>query len=565
MRRWVIVAGLVGLWATAAQAQPATRPGAEAKLVQDLYGKRIARALATAEGGDNIALSRELLLAAADPVNPQLLRHLLAMAAVKVAAPAGGAEGAKLAREALALANRLQKLKPVLKRELELRIAERRYDAAWKAGADMKARAPLAAKLVEAQIGLARALMAEEELERAKTILTTARGKARAHRLTGAEVDVEAAFDSLRAFAFRLERIRRAETQLQRARLAANAESIKSSRQRLGLIYLFADGDLAKANSYLAGTGHKYEAAVKAALEFTLNPKKLPPGRACTGIVEWLGQAAKAAENKDAQLRIATAGMNLCRGFLASSPRGLVATKARLLLIQMEKLAGDSPADRLARKLKASYGSLEGKVEVLQQGVVRISYDFSNQKQLGDWSNKDGQWQVARIAGKEVLVGLAGNRNRARTESRLRFRAHKPLSLSFLASGRESLTGILIFLRRNDPRYGTHVLEFDLGAYGNRESVLRESGWGAWRDTRAKLVPNTTYKIEINWDGERTVAWSVNDKLLCSHEIRFRQEDMPYTSLAVGLQTWSSSAGFDELKVEGVIMQDPSERLKRPR
>lgn len=561
MGRCTIVAGLAISVLAVAQAQPTTQPTAEAKLVRDLYGNRIAQALARPEAKENIALAQELLLAAGDSANPAPLRHLLAMEAVKVASSQGSAEAAKLAREALALADKLKTLTPTVKWNLELQIAERRYEAARKSGVAMIDRAPLAAKVVQAQIGLAKVLMAEESLDLARVRLNAARAIARAHRLAGAEADAEAAAAALKAFTLRLDRIHKAEAQLERAKPAGNEEAMRSARQTLGLIYLLSDGDLAKANSYLAHTGHTYEAPVKAALEFTLNPKQLPPVQACNDIVEALGQAAKAAENGPAQVRIATAGMNLCRAFLASRPSGLVATKARLLLMRMEKLAGDSPADRLVKKLKASYGSLEGKLEVLQKGVVRASYDFSSQKQLDDWSSKEGDWQVARTRGKDVLVGSPQGRSRARLESRLRFYANKPLSVSFLASGREDLVGVLVFLKQNDQRWGTHTLEFMLGAYGNRESVLRDSGWPVWSDRRAKIVPNTTYSITISWDGQQAVTWAVNGKALCKHQIRYSKDDISRSSVVVGLQTRGAGAGFDDVKVEGVIMVDPSQRL----
>ncbi len=562
MRRCIMVAGLLGL-AAAAAGQPATGPSPEAKLIEDLYGKRIARALAAPDAKDNVALARELLLAAADSANPKLLRRLLAMEAVKVATPVGSDEAAKLARDALALAEKLQKLDPADRWRLELEIADRRYEAARKAGAPVQDCGPLAADVIETQIGLAKALMAEEKLEPARAGLMAARVMARAHGLTGADVDVEAALETLKACTLRLERIRKAEAQLERAKLANDAEQINAARQTLGAIYLLADGDLAKANSFLDRTGHEYEKCVKAALEFTLNPRRLPPAESCNEIVEALGQAAKAAHSGEARVKIATVGMNICRGFLAGNAAGLAGTKARLLLIQMEQLAEDSPAHRLARKLKANYGSLEGKLEVLQKGVVRVSYDFSSHKQLNDLSVKEGRWQVARVQNRDALVGEAQQRQRSRVESRLRFYANKPLSLSCVASGPESLVGVLIFLRRNDPRYGTHEVECELGAYGNRESVLRDDGWRAWVNNRAKLVPNTTYQIQIDWDGDRNVTWSVNGQVLCKQDIRFQPSDVASSALTVGLQTSAVGAGFDDLKIEGAVMEDPSERLDR--
>ncbi|MHC4717083.1 MAG: hypothetical protein ACYS5V_08950, partial [Planctomycetota bacterium] len=96
-----------------ARAEPSTQPGAEAKLVRDLYGQRVAAAMASTAEEDNLELARELLLAAAESGNPPLVRHLLALEAVKLTAELGSAEGAKLATDALAFADQVGHVDPV--------------------------------------------------------------------------------------------------------------------------------------------------------------------------------------------------------------------------------------------------------------------------------------------------------------------------------------------------------------------------------------------------------------------------------------------------------------------
>jgi len=555
----LFAAGLPWLIVAAAAAAPATQPTAEAKLVRDLYGRRIEQALATSDTSDNVTLTRELLVAAADSASPALLRHLLAMEAVKLGTPVGSAEAAKLARQALDLADRLRPLKPTWKWQLRLNIAQQCHEVARKAGASKETLSPLAEALTQDEIGLARAMMREENLDRAYGILVGARARAKALGLLATEAEAEAAMQELKAYRLRLNRIRVAEGQLLRATQANDDAAVKVARQKLGLIYLLDDGDLAKAHSYLADSGHAYEAPVKAAVAFSAKPSRLPPAAACNQVVESLGAAAKEAANGAARVSIATAGMNLCRAFLATDPQGLTATKARLLLLQMERMAEDSPAHRLIRKLKANYGSLEAKIEVLQNGVVRFSYDFSDPKQRGDWTETEGNWLLGQVKNEHILVGTCPDQSRARLESRLRFRADKPLSLSFLVSGQRTLAGLLVFIRDTSSRPWRSWVEFELGALDNTCSRLCDFGSTVWSDARVKIVPNRVYRVAIAWDGARTVTWTVNGKLLCKHNVRQR-DDISLWKLTVGLQTFRHSAGFDDVKVEGVVIEDPAEQ-----
>lgn len=556
----LFAAGLPWFIVAAAAAAPATQPTAEAKLVRDLYGRRIEQALATSDTSDNVELTRELLVAAADSASPALLRHLLAMEAVKLGTPVGSAEASKLARQALALADRLRPLKPTWKWQLRLNIAQQCHEVARKAGASKETLSPLADTLTQDEIGLARAMMREENLDRAYGILMAARARARSLGLLATEAEAEAAMQELKAYRLRLNRIRLAEGQLRRATQANDAAGVKVARQKLGLIYLLDDGDLAKAHSYLAGTGDAHEAAVKAAVAFSAKPPRLPPAAACNQVVESLGAAAKEAVNRAARVSIATAGMNLCRAFLATNPQGLTATKARLLLLQMERLAEDSPAHRLIRKLKANYGSLDAKIEVLQNGVVRFSYDFSDPNQRGDWTETEGRWQVGRVRNEHILVATCPNQSRARLENRLRFRPDKPLSLSFRVSGQRTLAGVLIFMRDISSRSLRSYVEFELGALNNTCSRLCDFGSVPWSDARVKIVPNRVYRVEITWDGTKTVTWTVNGKLLCKHDLQYLRQNIPRTKLSVGLQTFRHDAGFDDVKVEGVVIEDPGEK-----
>lgn len=560
----IILTILVLLSEVGGGANPTTQPTAESRLITELYGKRITQVRTSRDPADDVALAREMLLAAADSVNPTLLRHLLAMEAVKLAAEVGNAEATQLANEALSLADKLKPLAPMEKCRLAVQIAERRYTFARRSGDSVKARTPLASALVKAELALIGALMRERNIRQADSVLTDVRAMARAHKLRKQQVDIEAVTEALKAMKDRLVRIRRFEARLRRAKETNDLAAEKTACRSLGLIYLLEEGDIPKADSYLSGTENQYESSAAIAAAFLKNPRKIPPVAACNKAIEQLSMAAKSAKNKQARVRIATAGMNLCRGLLAGKPAGLEAVKSRLLLGELERLAGDSPADRFIRRLKKNYGGLDGKIEVIKDNLVRFSYDFTNRKQLDDWQVGKGKWEVLRTKG--ILTCTPHSRQHGDLVSRLRFRADKPLLFTFRARGKQNLTGTMFLQPENDPtkRHNTRRLRFEFGAYRNSRSFLIVSGRLVWASPKVKITPNSINRIEIAWDGQCGLTWTVNGKIACKHNLQYRKTDLPYTSLFIGLWTYRQPAAFDDVKIEGVILEKPYQRLTCP-
>jgi len=552
----VLISGMLWLAASGASAQQATQPNKEAKLLAELYGQRIAKAKTTTEPDDDIALAGELLSAAADSANPALLRYLLAREGLKLTSPLGTAEAARLARTALALADQLQPLGPMEKTRLALVIARSRYGILRKEPLTPEVAARVAGEMIGAEIAHARALMKAGQIEAAKSALQAAEGRAKAHRLPAAYEETQAAMKELKAAAARAARIRSAQAQLAQARAQADTKGIKEAKAALGHVYLLSDGDIAKANAYLPGTDSEYASAVAAAAAFVKDSKTIPAGAKCNAAAEGLSKAATAALNEEARTRIGMVAARMCREFLKANDQGLEATRARLLLIQAERLAGDSPADRLIKRLKANYKGLEAKLEVLNNGPVRATCDFTSVKQMGDWDIDEGQWQI--LPKKGILVGANSQRGRARAVNRLRFHGDKPLTLTFRVSGKQDLNGLLFFRRGTSPKQFVHEVRFGFGINGNRESRLEDGGQRVWSSNRAKVAQGATYRVVIAWNGAGGVCWTINGKMLCKHEIRYRREDLATASLYVGLETSGRApAGFDDVVIEGGAIADP--------
>ncbi len=565
MKRHILIAGLVWMSASVVVSAQTTQPSAEAKLVAELYGKRIADVRSSVKPDDDVVLAREILLAAADSVNPTGLRYLLAMEALKLSAHVGSEEAAKLADESLELADQLKPLKPVEKCRYKVEIATRRHDFARRKRVPSNDRVPLAENMVGAEIALAKALMQDRQIKQAGTVLSAARSKAVKYKLRDQLESVKAATKALQALVVRLARIRVLESRLKRALKGNDAETVRMSRQNLALIYLLDEGDIPKSGSYISGTGHKYESSTLAATAFLKDPQKIPAPDACNEAVKSLLRTARSARNEQARIRIATTAMNLCLALQTGKLTGLVATKTRLLLVEAEKLAGAGPDDRFIRLLKTNYKGLDGKIEVLnlKEKLVRVSYDFSRRKQLSDWRAGRGTWTVSRKKG--VVIATPAEDSWASLTNRLRFRADKPLLVTFRVRGQRSLAGMIVFQFRNTPRRRSHTLYCKLGAreyYGNNISYLYDGGDRVWSDKRFNVVRNTTYRFRLAWNGKGTFTWSVNGKVLCKHKSLYAKDRLPYTSLFLRLETSRKPAGFDDVMIKGVILEDPDKRFE---
>jgi hypothetical protein len=94
---------------------------------------------------------------------------------------------------------------------------------------------------------------------------------------------------------------------------------------------------------------------------------------------------------------------------------------------------------------------------------------------------------------------------------------------------------------------------------GNRVSYLSDGGWRRWSDSRLKVIRNRSYKIDIVWDGAGKVTWSINGKQICEQKLRSSSFiPLAQASLQAGLETAGKPAGFDDVILEGDMIEGPS-------
>ena len=565
MIRQGLMVALASTLAVLAGAAEGDKLSPEQKLIRDIYGKRIAEALSSAAEKDNVSLGRELLSAAGDDANTKLVRYWLALEAVELVTGVGTEESARIGRESVALADEVGKLPPVRKAELLSEIAESRVRHARKDGAGIEQVRSLTKRWLRADLALVEAMIEAHELKSVDPILLRVRNSARSFRLTEVAEEVEQVAEKLKTARVRDMRLRAARENLERAVADKDEEAIKAAHEKIGLIYLLNDGNVSKANEHLSQSDHDYAPAVTAAVAFRKNKKNLPSPDLCNVVVELLAEAAEEAPVEEARKSIAQTATEICRAFLATDPKGLTGTKARLLLTRVEKLAGDSPADRFLRRLRKNYDGLEGSLEVVRDGVVRATYDFSSKKQLKDWSSPgNGKWWVMDTT--DILAASPPEDRRSILWNRLRFRADKPVSLKFAASGAENLNAYVLFARQNQLEHGRHLVRYEFGKDRNRSSEVRDGGREMWESDKLRVVKNRPYRIRVSWDGKGHLTWTINGSVIHKHETQLRHEPgLKYVSVLVGLGSRRRPAGFDDVVIEGTVLEEPDKRLEPSR
>lgn len=546
---------VLGSWGQLAWAQsmPTSQPSAEAKLVTSLYGARIAAALNAPDPAGKIGLGQELLDAAGDASSPATLRRLLAAEVIKLTTGIGTDEATRLANDAVNVAFKAGGMTALEKARAEQQIAQAHVDHTRKT--DPPSLPAVMETLIKAEVSLAKAMMADDKAEGALAILTATAAKAKGARIDRYDEEIAELQRDARSCISRLARVQAAQTQLRQAQDSGDPAAVKTATISLGLLYLTAFGDLEKAQSCLAGSGHEYEKAVSLALSFKNRKTTRMPADDLDQL-DVLQKIAAAGENAPARAALGQPGVGLCKSFLTGAPGGLAATKVRLLMVQFEKLCGESAADKLLKKIDANYKGLGAKLAILSNGNLQATYDFTGKKQVGDFVVTDGTWDI--IAGQHSLGAEPQRGGTALAGNRLRFKADQPLTVSFKASGKDHIEATLGFWVRTTYGYSqSHNVDLVFGGNNNRESWLRDDGNTVWNDQRARLTGGT-FKIDIAWDGKGSITWTINGKQLCKQDLRFKPDSLAGGCVQLRLRTMGQPMAVDDLVIEGVVIEDPS-------
>jgi hypothetical protein len=523
----------------------------EARLVEEMFGKQIAQAMATQEPQDNVEVAGEMLKAAEDASNPAAFRLALAPQILRVLANVLTPEASRIIHSTLTMQQKLQPVDSMQETQAELDLFANRYALARRLQVDPAIALQAGREVVLLSLQLSKLQMEEGKFEAAATTLAAARKTARTAKLTQEDLQIEEALQLLAAQKTRAGRLAAMQQKLAIAKQSGDAEAMRVAQVQLGLFYLLNDGELKKAAAELAGTSHAYGAPLDALNDFLDRPQSPPPPEVCNSIADAVVEMAKAAENAKAQAVIATAGQQLCQASIAQNPQGLATAKTKLLLMQLEKLTAESASDKLTRILKTNYGSFEGKLEKSATGDgVIITYDLSSPRQLADWETRVGKWEIT--AGKLLSVPGSGQ---ARINSRLKFRGDQPASLTFQATGKQDFDAAFSFRAEG----GEHSAEFRFANFDPRDHVMRHISVVDGKPqsvVRETIDPAQSYRITITWDGQGNFSWSANGKDIAKISVPPEFSQRPLRMCLINVQ---QPMTIKDLKLEGTVIENPDE------
>ena len=509
-----VMACLLCAGAAAQQSQPASEPAGAAKydaLVRETYAQRLAAVKASATDQDDVELARDLLTSAFAEDTPPPLRAALARKALELTRPVGTTAAVRLAEQALGLLDATEPLPPLARSQVRLDIA---LQALNRGRVDRLPAAQLQALARKASIAyidyLRQAVRDAEEMPKAEPVLAAAGRMVQTYAfgdLAEELADIRKEFTRVRV---RETKFRAAEAQLKRAEDLGEKSAIRAARRALGQVYLDYDGDLLAAAGYLEGTEHPHEQTVRAAAAFLRNPADLKKD-AALGVITDLASLAGAMTEEPARRRVAECADQMIRAFEASKPAEADRVKLNLVAHQVRKILGTTEADQFRRKLIEAYGGLACKLQVLDDGRARATYDFSTHEQIKDWLASESAWEVKQ----GVLVCRGGaarpmfRGNTSRAANKLRWRADKPFKIAFSASAARMLSAVLLLSGPNvDPQRRECLLEMSIGG-----AYMMVPG-NEWSDRNARLVEGKVFRFEISGNGKGSISWKVNDVAL---------------------------------------------------
>lgn len=546
---------------------PASAPAdltRELKLIQELYGANASKARATAQPADDIALARQMLAGSGDSANPENLRYALALEAMKLVLPLGAEESARAASEALALAASIKPMADLQRLGLEREIAVTRFTRSGQDRLAPDAKTALAQEAVESIVAYADALTDAADLPAGRAELMRAQDMAQNFGLADLREAVAERLQQNNLAMTRQGDLDQAVRSLQSAQESGNAGMIKSANYRLAILHLQYDGEILAAAPFFAKSGHPSGKAVGTAAAFLQDSAKVKPDE-LVGSAEGLAKLADALKGKS-QKNVAAVGVRMLEAFLADSPAGTDASRARLLLARLQQLAGQGEQDKYLEALRESYGGLEGRITVLnlKANVIRVEYRFDSRKEMGDFViDNPAAWA---ISARGALVGqVPGQMGQTptRAESKLVFDIAKPLRISFRASGSHDLT-MLLFTSPGLPFASGRVPPpyiIGLGVAGNTSSMLVGPGGRPFVSPKMRITTGAFYQESVVWDGKGNIGWTVNGM-----KITDWASTPPPSMLYIrpAFQVMGGPTVYDDITLEGTVLPGPSQPVAAP-
>lgn len=550
--------------ATSPAVAPAADPQADLKVVRDVYGPQLKAVKATPEPDDDVALARQLMTAADDPSSTAGLRAALSRTVLDLTVPLGTDASHDLALQAIGALESLQPMRPVAKATLrrDLSVARLNYAIAAKRTSLLQ---NLAVQSIEAYADFIDAARLDasriDEIEAAVKAAQPLIFRFQLRKLTNACDAIEATYKwyQARKLAFQGGELRMAT-----AVKSGDEKTIMMAHLVLADLCLEHDGDLISAAKHLIRTDDPRKGAVVAAAAF-LTDARSPEAEPKLETVEGLLGIAGTLHG-DAQRRVADVGLQICQAYLGDTAAQSVPTKPRLLMMQLEKLSGLTADVRLAKRLAANYGGFRGKLELLEKQQTRCTYDFGFSRQLEDFSGQSNLW-VARMD----VLGVKTATQAALT-NKLRFHANQPFKAMVKVQGSQNLGMRLNFISCGEAistsTYRlTHAIPTGRSAYYPQWTAHVERGRGEPREVALprsfRHRADSAYHMRITWDGVNALSWTVRlgPTNMVSYTGQVDLLDRNSTFLQIGLEAKGSTSYYDDLVIEGKVVEDPQREI----
>lgn len=513
------------------------------QLADEMFTSQISAARNTPSLKDDLLVAEQLLIAAYDETFSADLRLALVNRSLDLTVRMGKGQGERLAMQALGLIDEMQPLDEARRAQVKKQLAVARLSRARQDREKSDVLRRLARQAVLAQLAFTQATAGDlSKAVEADQSLDLARSLARKYSLAGFErriLEADKEFRRARRHAGRLSALL---DKLQTAQRDRDATAARTAKVTLGSLHLDYEGDVRSAAKYLAGTSDPREEIVAAAAKFveTGTAEESTFLKAVVGLT-------RIAENtrEPARSNLAGIALRMCKGYLATDRPKADTTKAGLLLDRVEKMMSVKALHDFRKRLVDTYGAIAGKLKVLDDENVRLTYDFSNPGQLADWAAGSGDWKVAR--------GTMVSKTSAQAYNKLRFRADRPFKIVFEGAAGNSLE-CWVRAYRWRPATLQRMDRFIL-----RSSMAHMRAMGVSRtDSRFKLSRKKWNQFKISYDGKGGFAWSINDKEVYAHKEKAGAN--VGGSLQVELRVTASkqqSAAFRSIMMEGAVLPKP--------
>ncbi len=476
-------------------------PSDEQKLVDELYAKRIAQVTASTDEKDDLALARELLMAANDDSHPAALREVIARTALGLTLELGTDGGVSMSKTAVKTIEGLNALEDVEKARIARDMVTHQFGRQVSQKADRDTLSALAREAIQAHVAYIDAAGGDPDyVTDVAASIDKASRLMRAYRLLEYKPVIEKATERFKTAQALRSRLSSARTRLRAARKSKDPKELNAARSALAHTYLHYTGDIPRAAKYIKDTGHPREKVVLAVAGVLDDRTRLDANNAISQINELLTLSRACQE--PARKKIGEAAMLMVKLYLAGDPPALGKSRAKLLTMQIRKLTGSTDDDKAAKKLSAAYKGIAGKVTALEDGRVRLTYDFSNPTQLKDWTTENGKWVVA----KGVLACDTGSSSSyGEILNKVKFDSSKPATITFKGTAHQEIRLELQSYRKtSDTSYTTW-------SFTQSSSSLASYFMGkSWRNTTEALKPGRAYKWTTSLDGKGGYAWKIN-------------------------------------------------------